>query len=148
MSKLDYQCSFDLKDCIKKLGLEERGKVQQFVTNSVLELTDDYVPLDEGKLKGSGHIENGTDVVWGGQAAPYAHYMWGGLVYEDPQLHCAGFQLKDGGWASRKGVNKVPTDRKLQYYNGPDRGAEWVPRMLQNGGLKKIEEGARRIAGQ
>lgn len=36
MSKLDYQCSFNLEDCIKKLGLEERGKVQQFVTNEFM----------------------------------------------------------------------------------------------------------------
>ena len=148
MSNYNYVCTFNLNDCIKKLGLEEKGRVQQYVTNQVLELSEPYVPFREGGLKSSGHIENGTDVVWGGQAAPYAHYMWGGIVYEDPDLHCAGFPLKDGGWASRKDVNKVPTDRKLQYYNGSDRGDHWVLRMLQDGGLEKIEQGARRIAGK
>lgn len=145
MSKLDYQCSFNLEDCIKKLGIEERGKVQQFVTNQVLDLSEPYVPFKTGDLLASGHIEDGTDVVWN---MPYAHYMWGGIVYEDPLLHCAGFQVADGGWRSRKKVEKVPTKRKLQYYRGDDRGARWVPRMLQDGGLKKIEQGARRIAGQ
>lgn len=148
MSKNNYSCTFNLDDCIKTLGLEERGRVQKFVTNSVLELSDPYVPFREGDLKNSGHIENDTDVVWGGQAAPYAHYMWGGIVYEDPDLHCAGFRVEEGGWRSRKGVNKVPTDRKLQYYNGSDRGDHWVPRMLQDGGMKKIEDGARRIVKQ
>ena len=145
MSKVNYSCTFNLDDCIKTLGLEEKGRVQQHVTNQVLELSDPYIPFREGGLKASGHIENGTDVVWGGKSALYAPYMWGGIVYEDPQLHCAGFPLKDGGWASRKGVNKVPTDRKLKYYNGPDRGDHWVPRMLQDGGLEKIEDGVRRI---
>ena len=148
MKELDYQCSFNLEDCIRTLGMDERGKVQQYVTNQVLELSDPYVPFREGGLKSSGHIEDDTDVVWGGQAVQYAHYMWGGIVYEDPDLHCAGFQVADGGWRSRKDVDKVPTDRKLQYYNGKNRGDHWAERMLQDGGLKKIEQGARRIAGK
>lgn len=148
MSKLDYQCTFNLQDCIRGLGLDEKGRVQQFVTNEVLRLSDDYIPFDEGSLKDSGHIENDTDVVWGGAVAPYAHYMWEGIVYEDPELHCAGFQVKDGGWRSRKGVQKVPTDRPLEYQGAPMRGDHWVPRMLQNGGLQKIEAGARKEAGK
>ena len=144
----NYQCTFNLDECIKTLGLDERGKVQQFVTNEVLVLSDPYVPFDEGNLRQSGHIENGTDVVWGGAAAPYAHYVWEGIVYEDPELHCAGFRVADGGWRSRFGVEKVPTDRMLQYQNGPLRGPKWVDRMLQNGGLEEIEQGARKVAGR
>lgn len=83
MSKLDYQCTFNLQDCIKELGLDEKGRVQQFVTNEVLRLSDDYIPFDEGSLKDSGHIENDTDVVWGGAVAPYAHYMWEGMLTGD-----------------------------------------------------------------
>lgn len=148
MSKLDYQCTFNLQECIEKLGLDERGRVQQYVTNSVLELSDPYIPFDEGTLKSSATIENGTDIVWGGEAAPYAHYMWGGIVYEDPELHCAGFQVADGGWRSREDVKKVPTKRTLEYQGESTRGDHWVPRMLQDGGLAKIEEGARRIVGK
>lgn len=136
----DYHCSFNLQDCIKTLGLEEKGRVQQVVTNEVLRLSDPYIPFDEGRLKDSGHIENGTDVVWN---TPYAHYMWEGIVYEDPELHSAGFQLKDGGWRSRKGVSKVPTDRKLTYQGEATRGEKWVSRMLQDGGRDKIEQAAR-----
>lgn len=132
---------FSVKDCIKNLGLDEGGVVQQVVTNEVITLSEPYVPLAEGDLAASAHIENGTDVVWG---LPYAHYMWGGIVYEDPLLHCAGFQVEDGGWRSRKGVQKIPTNRKLEYQNGSLRGSKWVPRMLQDGGAKKIEDEARR----
>lgn len=132
---------FSVKDCIKNLGLDESGVVQQVVTNEVITLSEPYVPFSEGDLAESVHIENGTDVVWG---LPYAHYMWGGIVYEDPILHCAGFQVEDGGWRSRKGVQKIPTDRKLEYQNEFLRGPKWVPRMLQDGGAEKIEDEARK----
>lgn len=135
---------FDAGRCIKNLGLDEDGRVQQVVTNEVIRLSGQYVPLDEGTLAGSATIENKTDVVW---RTPYAHYMWGGIVYEDPLLHCAGFQVEDGGWRSRKGVEKVPTNRKLEYQNGSLRGPRWVDRMLQNGGARIIESEARGAVG-
>lgn len=136
---------FDAKRCIKNLGLDESGRVQQVVTNEVINLSEPYVPFDEGNLAASVRIENGTDVVW---RTPYSHYMWGGIVYEDPILHCAGFQVEDGGWRSRKGSQKVPTNRKLEYQNGSLRGPMWVPRMLQNGGARRIEDKARKAVGK
>lgn len=140
--------NFDINRCMKRLGLDEGGRVQTVVTNEVINLSEQYVPFDEGTLAGSARIENGTDVVWGGPAAPYAHYMWGGIVYEDPVLHCAGFQVEDGGFRSRKGVQKVPTNRRLEYQNGSLRGPLWVVRMLQNGGARLIEEKARKAVGR
>lgn len=142
--KFDFECTFRLGGCINALGLEERGRVQQFVANEVLRLSEPYVPMAVGNLKDSGHVEDGIDVVW---KTPYAHYVWQGIVYEDPQLHCAGFKTDDG-WRSRKGVKKVPTDRRLEYGNGKLRGDHWVERMLQDGGLEEIEKGARKEAGR
>lgn len=136
---VNYHCDFNLGECIKALGLEEKGRVQQVVTNEVLSLSEPYIPFSEGDLLASGHIEKGTDVVWD---TPYARYMWNGIVYEDPDLHCAGFKTENG-WRSRKGVQKVPTERKLQYYNGGLRGPRWVERMLQDGGREQIEKAAR-----
>ena len=142
--KLDYECTFNLDRCIKALGLEERGRVQQAVTNEVLDQSDPYVPFKSGKLKHSGHIENGTDIVW---KSPYAHYMWAGIVYEDPVLHCAGFRTENG-WRSRKDVEKIPSkpERELTYHNGELRSAKWVEKMMQDGGREKIEQAARRAA--
>lgn len=136
---------FSVNGCIKNLGLDESGRVQQVVTNEVIVLSEPYIPFDEGTLAASARIANGTDVVWG---LPYAHYMWGGIVYEDPIFHCAGFPVEDGGFRSRKGVQKVPTNRKLEYQNGSLRGPRWVPRMLQNGGARKIEDKARKEVGR
>lgn len=113
----DYEVKFNLDDCIRKLGLEEKGRVQTFVTNEVLRLSDDYVPFDlanlygnPGQLRNSGRVE-GTDVVW---STPYARYL-----YYHPEFTFQG---------------------------APMRGGNWVDRMLQNGGMKAIEDGARRIA--
>lgn len=139
---VNYQCTFNLQNCIEQLGLNERGRVQQVVTNEVLRLSETYIPFDEGTLKDSGHIEDDTDIVWD---TPYAGYMWNGIVYEDPELHCAGFKTENG-WRSRRDVEKVPTNRKLQYHGGKLRGDHWVDRMMMNGGREEIEKAARRAA--
>ena len=80
MSKANYNCTFNLDDCIKTLGLEENGRVQRFVTSEFQKNVEPYVPMDEaekyenpGRLIDSCHIENGTDVVWN---TPYARRLY------------------------------------------------------------------------
>lgn len=128
--------NFDSGACIKTLGLEEKGQLVKICADEILHMSDTYIPFREGALKKSGKIEDGTDVVWD---TPYAHYMWEGIVYEDPDLHCAGFPTENG-WRSRKKVEKVPTDRSIEYQNGKLRGAHWADRMLQDGGLEEIQK--------
>lgn len=115
----DYEVKFNLDSCIKKLGLDEQGRVQKFVTDEILRKCDPYVPFDQGTLRDSGYID-GTDVVW---HTPYAR-RW--------------FYANEGGGA----------DQNIHFQGAPIRGAYWVDRMLQNGGLIEIENGARRIANQ
>lgn len=136
--------SFNVGKCLETLGLEEHGRIQRLVADEILRLSEPYVPLDQEDLKDSGHIENDTDVVWD---TPYAQYMWNGIVYEDPDLHCAGFKTENG-WRSRKDVQKVPTTRSMKYQNGSLRGAHWADKMLQNGGLEKIEQAVRKEIGR
>lgn len=142
--KFDYEANFRLQDCIAKMGLEEQGRVERHIAEQILILSDEYIPFDEGGLKDSARISQiglGTVISWN---TPYARYMWNGIVYEDPQLHCAGFKT-DKGWRSRRGVQKIPTDRKLTYGNGKDRGPKWVDRMMNNGGREAIEQSAREV---
>ena len=137
MSKANYSCTFNLDDCIKKLGLEEKGKVQQYVTEQFKQNVFPYVPFDEagvrenpGRLAESAHnesfedekkkhlrekskIENGTDVVWPG---PYARNL-----YYHPEYNFQG---------------------------APLRGGYWADRYMQNGGQQEIEDGVRRIVKQ
>lgn len=137
-----YGCrlNLDTRRCMERLGIVERGRVQRVASEEILRLCDTYVPFSEGYLRDTGHVENNTEIVWDG---PYAHYMYEGIVYEDPVLHCAGFKTENG-WRSRKNVQKVPSDRKLHYNNGSRREDHWVDRMMNNGGRRKVEEAVRR----
>lgn len=45
---------------------------------------------------------------------PYAHYMYEGKVYVDPQTGASGF-LTDKGWRSRRNIRKIPTARSFSY---------------------------------
>lgn len=116
----NYNCTFNLNDCIKALGLEEKGRVQRFVTNEFVKNVEPFVPLDEagkyenpGQLKDSCHVENETDVVWN---TPYARNL-----YYHPEYNFQG---------------------------APMRGGYWADRYMQNGGQQEIEDGVRRIVKQ
>lgn len=117
MSKHDYVCNFNLDDCINALGLDEKGRVQQFVTNEFKKNVEPFVPFDEaekyenpGRLIESCHIENETDVVWN---TPYARKL-----YYHPEYNFQG---------------------------APTRGGYWADRYLQDGGLEELEQGAREV---
>ena len=114
---IDYTVRFNLDDAIKGLGLEEQGRVQTFVTNEVLRLANNYVPFDLANLYGNpGQLQNSG--------------------------HVEGTDV----------VWKTPYARYLYYHpefnfqGAPIRGGNWVDRMLMNGGLAQIEDGARRMA--
>lgn len=116
MKRHDSICTFNLDDCIKTLGLEERGRVQQVVTNEFKKNVEPYVPFDiagkyenPGRLMDSGHIENETDVVWN---TPYARRMYYHPEYE--------------------------------FQGAPMRGGYWADRYMQNGGREEIEQAARK----
>ncbi len=89
------------------------------MTNEILRLSEPYVPFDVAGL------------------------------YSNPG------QLKNSGRVDGTDVVwSTPYARKLYYhpeYNfqgAPMRGANWVDRMLQNGGIVEIEYGARRLVSQ
>lgn len=116
MKQYDAICSFNLDDCIKELGLEEKGRVQQVVTDEFLRNVESYVPFDvaekyenPGRLKDSGHIEDETDIVW---KTPYAR-----------RLHY---------------------HEEYKFQGAPMRGAYWAERYLQDGGREEIEQAARK----
>lgn len=97
---------FDVNRCIKNLGLDEGGRVQQVVTNEVISLSEPYVPFDEGTLAASARIENGTDVVW---RMPYAHvgdYTYSKETIDEMIESSSG----GGGFANIIPVDVVPAN--------------------------------------
>ncbi len=111
----DFVCDFKLDKCIKKLGIEERGSIQRLVTDEVINLSEPYIPLDVAEK------------------------------YENPG------QLKDSGHPEEDhtvAVWKTPYARrwyyeKANFQGAPQRGNNWVYRMLQNGGLEAIQKSVR-----
>lgn len=124
MSGHNYVCNFNLDDCIKTLGMDEKGKVQQYITEEFKKNVQEFVPFDiagkyekPGQLIDSCHIENETDVVWN---APYAKRH-----YYHPEYDFQG-----------KGKSETM---------GAGRGAYWADRYMQNGGKEYLEQGARGV---
>lgn len=107
----NYTCNFNLDDCIKKLGLEEGGLVQAFVTNEFKKNVQAYVPKDlakkyenPGQLVDSCHIENGTDVVWN---TPYARRL-----YYHPEYNYQG--ARQGAVTGQTGICRTVVSRRLR----------------------------------
>ena len=120
---IDYQCSFNLEDCIHKLGLEEKGRVQRAVDHQFLMGVEPYVPLDTGLLKGSGilHTEIGSgEIVWDAENKARRLY----------------YGEEDWNW-SNGGVQE-----------GGLRGPYWAERYIQDGGKEQIERVARKAVKQ
>lgn len=115
--------------------------MQQYVANEALRLSEPYIPFDTGRLLQSGHVENDKEIVW---KTPYARYQYGGKVWITPSINASGFKTENG-WYTKRGEKKIPTNRDLEYQNGPLRGGHWFDRMMQNGGQKHLEEGIRRM---
>lgn len=111
-------------------GLKEStfNNAQKYFAKEVHRWSDDYVPFSEGALKNLSYVaEDGSYIEY---TQPYARYMWYGKLMVDPKTGKGCFYNPVTGrmW-SRKGVQKVLTDRDLQYNGAPKRGPKWVERM-------------------
>lgn len=107
-----------LKTMYKELGLEEKGKVQQFLGKTVADNLKKYVSFKSGtQEKHTRSIRDGRYVEIG---VPYARFQAGGKVM-------IGTESKSP-WA-RAGERKVLTNRNLKYHGGSLRGAHPFERM-------------------
>lgn len=122
------------------LGLENGGRVHKFFTQTCAIHMDKYVPFNEGNLAKSVVINGITtsnvttdEIIYD---TPYAHYMYEGIVYVDPEFGIGAFPIKDKegnlqGFFSRKGVDKVPSLRQINYSDAmhTEAGPHWDKRM-------------------
>lgn len=63
----------------RRLGVDERGDVQKYVTREVLRRIKPYIPLKEGTLRGAAAILSPTKIV---VDAPYAKAQFFGVTRE------------------------------------------------------------------
>ena len=114
----DYQCSFNLDDCIKKLGLEEHGRVQRIADETFIRGVDPYTPLLEGTLIDSArlHTDIGSgEIIWDAENKARR------LYYGEESWNWSNGGVQEGGL----------------------RGPYWADRYCQNGGIQELEKAAR-----
>lgn len=121
-----------------RLGINQDGKVQRFATHTCRIHMDKYVPYKTGHLSRDA-VEEGANYVK--YDSPYAHYMYEGILYVDPETKSS--------WA-RKGVKKVPTSKSLKYNTSghPYAGKHWDKLMLSAEREELIKEIQKYIGGK
>lgn len=107
-----------LQTIYRELGLEERGKVQQFLGKTVADNLKKYVSLKSGTQKGSVNpINGGKQVIIN---VPYARFQAEGKVMVG---------VKSRSAYARRGERKVVINKNLKYHSSKLRGAHPFERM-------------------
>lgn len=105
--RVNVKTDIDLADISKKIEKADELLAVQVVKDTEKE----FLPMLNHQLANGTRVSGGKIIYPG----PYAHYLWEGTVYVDPVSGAAGFKLKDGSWASRRGVTKIPSGRSLVF---------------------------------
>lgn len=136
-----------VEEMMKNCGLDEGGKVQEYIDNFVLEQSEPYMPKKTNTLIDSGpkstDIGSGQ-VIWN---TPYAQYIHEGKLMVDPITLKGAFFSPDYGFWSRPNTEKIldPSGRDLDYHSGDDnRRDHWFDRMIVDK-REELIEGCQRI---
>lgn len=129
---MQVKVDIDTKKVLNKVHNDKLG-IQ--VSHEWHKLINPYTPKDVGNLMRN--VEEQPFLLW--YKSPYAHYMYNGIQYVDPQLGVSGIFSTTYGWFSRPNVNKVPTDKPLQYQkNNPYATDHWDIKAARAGQLDKL----------
>ena len=127
-----------LQTIYKSLGLEDRGRIQQFMGKKVADNLKKYVSYNSGTQSDlTNPINGGNQVIIN---VPYARFQAGGKVMVGIYSHSP--------WAKR-GERKVVTSKDLTYQGGGLRGSHPFERMKadkRDSILFQVAKEARRIA--
>ncbi len=120
MKKYDYICDFNLKDCLKTLGIDKGGRVQQAVDDTFIKGVEPFTPRDEGRLYDSAIYHT---IVGSGEIVFDVDHKARRLYYH-PE-----YEFHEKGGSEEGGIG---------------RGGYWAERYIQNGGREQIERAARK----
>lgn len=107
----------DSNRIIKKHGLDENGKVTEFLRGTVGRFCDPYIPFLSGKLKDLKTYPNNHSIKY---ISPYAHYHYKGKMTI--------------GASKPKGIKRTISGATMKYQGAPKRGPEWDKRMMNDRG--------------
>lgn len=118
---------------LSKVRSDQFGK---FVSVEWKKLIDQYTPRDTGNLENNVVIRP-FEIEY---KSPYAHYMYTGEIYVDPQYKVGGFFNPTHGWFSRPNVKKIPSGRTFNYSKSKNPSAtdHWDEVAAQSGQLNKL----------
>lgn len=127
---------------MKSHGLTSGGDVQRFHTLNAMRRIVKYMPYRTGatiKLTQAQSPISGNAI---NTFAPYARFLHEGKLMVDPVTGAAGFMDKDGQWKSRRGVNKVKSDRPITYTTtkNPLAGPFWGRKLMAEEGDAMLQD--------
>lgn len=121
-----------LQTIYKSLGIEDKGKVQQFLGKTAADNLKKYVSSRNGvQEKLTKSIENGEKIIIN---VPYAHFQSEGKAMVGSRSHSA--------WASF-GEKKIYTGEALTYHSTALRGSHPFERMKADKGQSILNQVAR-----
>lgn len=121
---------------LKDHGLNENGRVTQYIRDTADRLMNPFIPFQNGMLRRLKTYPSPSKIKY---ISPYAHYQYIGKEYISPKLGVSGIPLKSGRWWSPKGEKKNPSGKKLKNYE-PGTGPEWDKLMIEKKGKELIRD--------
>lgn len=122
-------------DEAKILHKVTNDKFGKFVALSWKNIIDPYTPKDNGLLMQNVSIMPNKIHY----KSPYAHYMYEGIVFVDPEYGVGAFYSSDYGFWSRKDVKKVPSnpERNFDYQKNNPYATDHWDKAAENAGKKE-----------
>ena len=115
---------------IRNHGVDQRGRVQLFLTNTINRRIGRYMPHLTGTMEArQKHISSPTAIEVVG---PNVKVMYYGKVMVDSHTHKGPANIPGVGYRFRRGATLIPSDRNINYtktYN-PLAGPYWDRRMM------------------
>jgi hypothetical protein len=141
------------KAVMASLGVDERGRVQEFLTARVLLHMRRFMPWLSGEMASAQTQQLSPTTI--GVMAPQARYLYFGKKMRDPDGG-GPFPILDpngefqGEFRYRRGAHPVPTEEDLEYTHdtNPDAGPYWDVTMVNQEGdqiAREVTEYIRRM---
>ena len=112
----------DANKILKDHGLNQDGRVMQYLTTTADRLMNPFVPMQNGVLRRLKTYPSTTKIKY---TSPYAHYQYKGL--------------KAKGASRPKGIKRKISNEKLNYHTA-GTGPEWDKLMMQQKGKELIQD--------
>ena len=112
----------DANKILKDHGLNQDGRVMQYLTTTADRLMNPFVPRQNGVLRRLKTYPSPTKIKY---ISPYAHYQYKGL--------------KAKGASRPKGIKRKISNEKLNYHTA-GTGPEWDKLMIQQKGKELIQD--------